>query len=193
VIGQYTFGIANNNSDTQFSPPPSGTLATEWGPFSGDVRHRLNLTLVTQTLKNLQAQVGVNAQTASPYTILTGRDNNGDLIFNDRPDGVGRNSARGDGQVTLNANFNYSFQFGKRGGALPPGIRIINLNGAPQVDTVSLTGQPRYRVGVYVQAQNLTNHNNYGGFSGSMLSDFFGRPTMVVNPRKVDVGLQFQF
>src|SRR6185295_20338247 len=106
--------------------------------------------------------------------ILTGRDNNGDLIFNDRPAGEGRNTARGNAQWTLNANFNYSFQFGKRGGALPPGIRIINLNGAPQVDTVALTGQPRFRVGVYVQAQNLTNHDNYGGFSGSMTSYFFG-------------------
>ena len=193
LIGQYTFGIGNNNFDGPFNPPPSGTLATEWGPNQGDVRHRMNLSLITQTLKNLQAQLNVNAATAAPYTILTGRDSNGDLIFNDRPDGVERNSARGDGQLTLNAAFNYSFQFGKRGGALPPGIRIINLNGAPQIDTVALTGQPRFRVGVYVQAQNLTNRNNYGGFSGSMTSYFFGQPTMVINPRKVDVGMQFQF
>jgi hypothetical protein len=193
LIGQYTFGIWDNNFDGQFNPPPSGTLATEWGPNQGDVRHRVNFSLITQTLKNLQAQLNLNAATGTPYTILTGRDSNGDLIFNDRPDGVGRNSVRGDGQLTLNANFNYSFQFGKRGGALPPGIRIINLNGAPQVDTVALTGQPRFRVGVYVQAQNLTNRNNYAGYSGSMTSYFFGQPTMVINPRKVDIGMQFQF
>jgi hypothetical protein len=77
--------------------------------------------------------------------------------------------------------------------ALPPGIRIINLNGAPQVDTVALNGQPRFRVGVYVQAQNLTNHYNYGGYSGSMTSEFYRQPTLVYNPRKVDIGMQFQF
>ena len=93
----------------------------------------------------------------------------------------------------MNANFNYSLQFGKRGGALPPGIRIINLNGAPQVDTVAINNQPRFRVGVYLQAQNLTNHYNYGGFQGGDASPFFGQPTLVINPRKVDIGLQFQF
>ena len=53
--------------------------------------------------------------------------------------------------------------------------------------------QPRFRVGFYVQAQNLTNHNNYAGYSGTMTSPFFGQPTMVMNPRKVDMGMQFNF
>jgi hypothetical protein len=193
LIGQYTFGVWDNNFEGSFSPPPSGTLATEWGPNGGDVRHRAFVTVLSQTLKNLQAQVNLNASTGTAYTTLTGRDDNGDLIFNDRPDGVGRNTARTDAQWTLGANLNYSFQFGKRGGALPPGIRIINLNGAPQVDTVAISGQPRFRVGFYVQAQNLTNHSNYGGYSGVMTSPFFGQPTLVFNPRKVDIGMQFQF
>jgi hypothetical protein len=193
-LGQYTYGIWRSNSEGQFSPPASGTLATEWAPNSNDPSHRLNFTLISQTLKNLQAQIGLNMASALPYTIRTGRDDNGDLIFNDRPAGVGRNTLRGDSQWTVNANFNYSLQFGKRGGALPPGIRIIALNGqAPQVDTVALGGQPRFRVGVYLQAQNLTNHYNYGGFQGGMLSPFFGQPTLVINPRKIDMGLQFQF
>ena len=46
LIGQYTYGIWNNNFEGQFSPPPSGTLATEWGRTSSDARHRLNFTLV---------------------------------------------------------------------------------------------------------------------------------------------------
>ena len=58
---------------------------------------------------------------------------------------------------------------------------------------MSLNNQPRFRVGIYLQALNLTNHDNYGGFQGGMLSPFFGQPTMVINPRKVDVGLQFNF
>jgi hypothetical protein len=193
LIGQYTLGFWDNNFEGPFSPPPSGTLATEWGPNGGDVRHRAFFTVLSQTLKNLQAQMNLNVSTGTAYTILTGHDDNGDLIFNDRPDGVGRNTARTDAQWALGANFNYSFQFGKRGGALPPGIRIINLNGAPQVDTVAISGQPRFRVGFYVQAQNLTNHNNYGGYSGVMTSPFFGQPTLVFNPRKVDIGMQFQF
>jgi hypothetical protein len=193
LIGQYTFGVSKVNADYAFTPPPSGTLATEWGPAGNDIRHRAFITVIAQTLKNFQTQFSLNLATGQPYTIQTGRDENGDLIFNDRPAGIDRNSARGSGVVSLDAYFYYSFQFGQRGGALPPGVRIINLNGAPQVDTVALSGQPRFRVGFYVQAQNLTNRNNYGGYSGVLTSPFFGQPTLVNNPRKIDAGMQFNF
>ena len=194
LIGQYTYGVSDNNSDGQFTPPQSGTLATEWGPNANDVRHRSFLNVISSQMKNLQAGLNLNTSTGTPYTLLTGRDDNGDLIFtNDRPAGVGRNTLRSERQWTLSANFNYSLQFGKRGGALPPGIRIINLNGAPQVDTIAINNQPRFRVGLYVYVQNLTNHYNYAGYSGSMTSPFFGQPTLVINPRKVDIGMQFQF
>ena len=125
------------------------------------------LTLVSSQLKNFQAQLNLNTSTGTPYTMLTGRDDNGDLIFNDRAGRRGtqhRCAPKGNGR--LSAYFNYSLQFGKRGGALPPGIRIINLNGAPQVDTIAINNQPRFRVGVYVNVQNLTNHYNYAGYSG---------------------------
>jgi hypothetical protein len=193
VITQYQYGTYDGNTDGQFNPPPSGTLATEWGPNSQDIRHRLYLTLLTQTLKNLQLQFNVNTLSGTPYTITTGRDDNGDLIFNDRPAGIGRNTARTAAQFTVNMYATYLLQFGKRGGALPPGIRIINLNGAPQVDTVSLNNQPRFRAGIYVNAQNLTNHDNYAGYSGVQTSPFFAQPTLVMNPRKVDIGLNFNF
>ena len=52
---------------------------------------------------------------------------------------------------------------------------------------------PRFRLGIVVNAQNITNHINYTGFSGSMTSQFFGRPTSVAGMRKIDVGLNFAF
>ena len=48
-------------------------------------------------------------------------------------------------------------------------------------------------MGVYVNAQDLTNHRNDASYSGAMTSPFFGQPTLVINPRKVDVGMRFQF
>ena len=69
----------------------------------------------------------------------------------------------------------------------------FNLNGVPQVDTIAINNQPRFRVGFYVQAQNLTNHANYTGYSGVMTSEFFQRPTSVMNPRRVQMGIRFGF
>jgi hypothetical protein len=76
---------------------------------------------------------------------------------------------------------------------LPPGIFI---NGGPGNLTVTQTQAdplPRFRMGVQVNAQNLTNHRNYVGYSGTLTSTFFGQPTAVQAMRKVDVGLNFSF
>ena len=46
---------------------------------------------------------------------------------------------------------------------------------------------------LFVQAQNLTNRANYLGYSGTVISPFFGRPTTVSGMRKIDVGLGLNF
>ena len=49
------------------------------------------------------------------------------------------------------------------------------------------------RIQLYVQAQNLTNQANYLGYSGTLTSPFFGRPTTVSGMRKVDAGIAMNF
>ena len=51
----------------------------------------------------------------------------------------------------------------------------------------------RYRMTFSVQAQNLTNRDNFTGYSGVLTSPFFGRPTMVLNPRRVVLNVGFNF
>ena len=121
----------------------------------------------------------------------TGFDDNGDLIFNDRPAGVVRNTLRGQAQAGLGGQFSYSIPLRKRTGTLPPGISVSNNNGAVTVNQFS--DAARYRITIIAQAQNLTNHANYTGYSGVLTSPFFGQPTAVTNPRRVDLGIQFSF
>ena len=49
--------------------------------------------------------------------------------------------------------------------------------------------RPTLPVEFYASAQNLTNHNNYIGYSGVLTSPFFGQPTSVLNPRKIELAL----
>src|SRR6266550_506929 len=49
----YWIARANNNFDGPFVAPPSGTLATEWGPSANDRRHRYQLGVNSQALRNL--------------------------------------------------------------------------------------------------------------------------------------------
>ena len=190
----YNWGSLRNNVDGAFSVPATGSLADEWGPGGDDLRHRLNAFFGTQALRNFNANLNISMSTAPPYTIRSGVDLNGDLIFNDRPLGVGRNTERGDGRFDLSGFFVYTFMFGHQRIQLPPGIMI---NGSPagdfRVTQMQADPLPRFRLGVVVNAQNLTNHTNYTGFQGSLTSPFFHQPTNVSGMRKIDVGLNFSF
>lgn len=190
VIVNYTVASLRNNTEGAFSLAPLGTQDLEWGPASNDVRHRLNVNLSNQIVRNLNMGINVNVTSGSPYTIRTGRDDNGDLVFNDRPAGVDRNSERGASHLTLNANLGYGFTFGPAVGG-PAGIGVIMTGGAPTVQSFE-QGQ-RFRIQFFVNAQNLTNRANYTGYSGTLTSPFYGRATSVAGTRRVDTGINFSF
>jgi hypothetical protein len=190
----YSAGQFRNNTDGAFSLPASGSPRGEWGDVAGESRrHRVNIGVNTQALRNLNANLSFNAMTGAPYTITTGRDDNGDLVFNDRPAGVGRNTLWAPSQWTLNSFLNYSIAIGKRTAPPPGGITGITMNNGVATVLTGGAAQPRYRIGLNASIQNLTNRANLTGFSGNQLSGFFGQATNVQNPRKVDIGINFQF
>ena len=57
----YTLARSRNNTDGAFSVAPLGDLDLEWGPANNDVRHRLNVNLNNQIVKNLTMGFNVNA------------------------------------------------------------------------------------------------------------------------------------
>src|SRR5882672_322768 len=161
VFINYTLATLRNNSDGPFTLPATGDLGAEWGPAANDVRNRFNMNFNNQIIRNLLVGLNVNASNGPAYTLLTGRDDNGDGVFNDRPAGVERNTLRASGQATVNLQVAYQFAFG-RTAPLPPGIGVFGGGGAAQVRTFD-QGTARYRVQVFMQVENLTNQANYLG------------------------------
>jgi hypothetical protein len=51
----------------------------------------------------------------------------------------------------------------------------------------------RYTMEFFVRADNVLNRVNYGGFSGTVGSPFFGQPTSAQQPRRLTVGSSFRF
>jgi hypothetical protein len=188
----YTLLSSRNNSDGPFSTPATGSLAAEWGPSPGSSTHRVQAGFTSSMLRNFAWQIDGQFASGTPYTIQTGLDDNGDQIFNDRPAGVGRNTARATDQWSLNLFCNYSFTFGPRV-TLPGGPMIFGTPAGVSVTSFTPPEQGRYRISFIVTAQNLTNRTNLTGYSGVMTSGFFGRPTGAINPRRVNVGLQLGF
>jgi hypothetical protein len=193
AFGTYTFGKVENNSDGAFSAPASGDLATEWGSAASDVRHRVTMTAVTQALRNFTLVCQVGGSSAPPYTIRTGYDDNGDLIFNDRPAGVGRNTARGAAPRMVSGNASYVFSFGKRLVPTSTGVLVTPSGGGTNVAMLGGQSVPRFRLTLTLSVQNMTNHPNYAGYSGLMTSPFFMQPTVVNNVRQfyLSAGVSF--
>ena len=86
----YTLANVKNVGDNPLSLPANSLDPdAEWGPASQDIRHRLNAMVNFPVWLGLRANVNTNVASAAPYTITTGRDDNGDGVSNDRPAGVG--------------------------------------------------------------------------------------------------------
>jgi hypothetical protein len=185
AFASYGTGLAQNDTSGPFSVPATGSLAAEWGPSFEDVRHRVSVGIQTGAVRNLSALIEIDANSGRPFNITSGLDDNGDLIFNDRPDGVGRNSARGAGRWDSYANFNYSIALGKRQLAPGSGVSITSVGGSYSASVVQGPSVARYRLVLGATVQNLFNHANYGGYSGVMTSRLFMQPISVQGVRQV--------
>ncbi|HUF47682.1 MAG TPA: carboxypeptidase regulatory-like domain-containing protein [Vicinamibacterales bacterium] len=195
MMVNYQLASSETNATGAFGIPASGDdLSTEWGPTLP--RHRFGGSFNMRPFGNFGIALNARVQSGSPYTITTGADDNGDGVFNDRPDGVTRNSARAARQWDLGLRLSYAMGFGgPRDSGTGGGTMVIIAGSGGGMPGGGVTGPnaSRYRVEFYASAQNVTNHRNYVGYSGVLTSPFFGQATNVLNPRKIEVGTRFGF
>jgi len=111
--GNYTLGQVKNHADSATTLPANSLDPNaEWGPSFQDVRHRVQAMINVPFFLGARINAQGQAQSASPYNITTGVDNNLDGVVNDRPDGVGRNSARGTARFDMSLRLSRQFAFG---------------------------------------------------------------------------------
>lgn len=209
-MAMYQLGSQRNYADSATAlPSNSNDPNLDWGPSAQDVRHRLFLNLNAPVGYGMRASINIQGSSALPYTITTGFDDNRDTVFNDRPDGVGRNSARGASRWTTNLRLNKSIGLGpvRAGAGGLPGMPGLPSGGGasaqrgpgggggdgPQIMVMEGGGGQRYRLDLYVNAQNLFNNVSYNAFVGNQLSSFFGTATSAGAPRRVEIGASLGF
>lgn len=193
----YSLAKSENDVEGAFNVPPSGTLATEWGPSGFDRRHQGYVGINSSALRNLSVSLSFQASAGTPYSIRTGYDDNGDLIINDRPAGVGRNTLRAGWQWNSFGSFSYRIGIGKKAASTGSGIDIATIARAagvamPQMGAAPST-VPRYLLTISAMVQNLFNHANFVGYSGTMTSPFFMKPTSVAGVRTINLSAGFNF
>jgi carboxypeptidase family protein len=203
LFANYAFNRQLSDADGAFSlPANSYDLAAEWGRASGVPRHIASAVLNTNLTKAVRLAVSTSARAGAPYNITTGRDDNGDTVFNDRPAGVGRNTLTSHGMWDMAARVTYAFGFGERPPAAggPGGGQMIMIRsvGGGAGDLLGAMGgggaeNKRIRIELFASASNLFNNVNPLGYSGVMTSPFFRQPTAAAPARKIDVGMKIGF
>ena len=193
VSGFYTLGRNYDNTDGAFSIPPTLSLTDEWGPALFDRRHNGFIAMTSTALRNMTVRLSANGSSAPPLTIRTGFDDNGDLVFNDRPAGVSRNSARTVSTWNSSANFSYAFTLGKKQVTSGGGVQIMGGPGGLTVNPTGAQTMPRYRLTLNAGIQNLLNRPVYSGFSGIMTSPFFLQPTRADGVRRITFNTTVSF
>jgi hypothetical protein len=187
-----------NEADSPFSLPSNNfNLHADRGPAASDLRHLISGFISKRLPMGFAISSIFQATSALPYNITTGFDNNGDTVINDRPAGVGRNSARGAGRWEIGSRLSWGRDFGpeRQAGAGGPQIRMVRIGGGDGAAPPSLSSgaTKKYRLELYAQAFNLLNHANLGAFTGVETSPFFGQATSAQPPRRMELGMRFNF
>lgn len=197
----YTLNHTENDAAGPFSlPADSYALDAEWGPAPMP-RHNVNVNLSRVFFGRLQAGINGFVRSGSYYNVTTGRDDNGDTVINDRPAGVGRNSGRAKATYDLGGRLSYTIGFGQKpassGGQAGGGTMVMVRAGGDGGVSVMGGGagadDSRYRIDLFVSAQNLLNSVNPIGYAGVMTSPYFGQPTGAASARRIDLGVRFGF
>ncbi|MBA3270157.1 MAG: TonB-dependent receptor [Acidobacteria bacterium] len=204
----YQYGSVRNVADSPLMLPSDSTNPdADWGPSSMDIRHRVFFMFNTPLPYGLRGSLQTQYSSAPPYSVTTGRDENGDTVFNDRPAGVGRNGARGASQWNVNLRLTRSINLGGLGGDGPTmlgGPPPANMQQGPgggagaggggPVQMVMMDGSnARYRLDLYLQVFNLFNTANYNAFVGNQLSPYYGTATSAAPPRRLEIGASLSF
>jgi len=208
----YQYANTRNHADSVLSLPSDSTDPDlDWGPAADDIRHRLFVMVNFPLPYNVRVGLNTRLLSARPYNVITGLDDNGDTVFNDRPAGVSRNSERGAGQITADLRLTKSINLGGLLSGGPEGVPMGTAPPPPPAGGAAMQrGQgggggagpqmfimegsnSRYRLDLYVSAQNLFNRTNYNTFVGNLLSPFFGTATSAAPARRLEVGATVSF
>lgn len=195
----FSYGLSkevNETDDPLALPSNSNDLRADVGPSLFDSRHNFFAIVDAKLNKSLSLGAIFDSNSATPYNIITGFDDNGDTVINDRPSGVGRNAARGAARVELSMRLSWTIGIGpqKDKPSRRSTVRDIQPGGGDTFGGLSSSETDRrYNAQLYLQTYNVINHTNLINFVGVQSSPFFGHATAALAGRRIECGLRFSF
>jgi hypothetical protein len=169
-FARYTWShYASNTNGIGWFPQNQYAPDDEWARSSWDRRHRLGMYAMVNPKSVYNVAAGIFANTGRPWNVTTGTDDYGDGFFNTRPDGVERNSETMPSYVDVDLRWGHDFAI------------------------TSNKDEEAPRLGFSAGAFNLLNHQNPSSIDSVDTSPTFGDVTSDGPPRRIQLGMRFEF
>jgi hypothetical protein len=169
-FGRYTWShYESNTGGISWFPQNQYAPNDEWASAGFDRRQRLGMYAIFNQKSVFNLATGIFANTGRPWTILTGTDLYGDDLFNTRPAGVAPYTENAPSYVDLDLRWGHDFAF-----------TPDKADDAP-------------RLGLSAGAFNILNHQNPSSIDTVETSPEFGEVTAVNPPRRIQLGMRFEF
>jgi hypothetical protein len=196
LFGAYTLGSSRSDTDGPYSVAADSTsLEGEFGRAADDQRHLLVAGGVFSLPGDVSVSSLLTASSGRPFNITTGRDDNGDLLFVDRPAA----GVPGDPSAVMTpfGTFDLSHAAGQpmidRHTGDGPSQVVLNIGVSKRFRLwPSTAGNPPYLI-VSASAQNVTNRVNYVDYNGVVTSPLFGTANRAATPRRIELSARIGF
>lgn len=184
------------NADNAFEFPQSSyDSAGEWARPSWQMSHRIFINGTVNFPWQVRAGVSFTAASGTPFNITTGRDNNGDGNFNDRPGTVDFSNSQAIptryGSLTPNA---INGNLPRNAGTNPANVTLnLNLSRTFTFDGKEKKTGGNRKLATNIRFNNLFNRTNPLNINGILTSPFFGRANASAPSRHIEFGLRYSF
>jgi hypothetical protein len=186
--------IDNTNDDTFFTPQNSRSEAGEFARRSDNAAWQVFSNFTLNLPFKVALSGNLNASGNQPYNITTGQDNNGDGVFNDRPQiaapgTVGATQTRY-GLLVASGGI---APLGRNRGVRPWRTYFdANLQRAFKV-TRNTKAEHQQTLTANIRSSNLLNHTNVTAVGSVLNSPLFGVPFAADSGRRIEAGLRYSF
>jgi hypothetical protein len=194
-VGYLYFNLKTNADSATFFPQSSYSDRGETARASWESTNRVFAIGQLNLPEKLSLTGQFDASSGTPYNVVTGFDNNGDGVFNDRP-GFATEPGNGVYQTPfgLLSTNGFNGNLGRDAGTMPSLIHLdSNLSRTFELHSRGLTADRHQTITLNARSANLLNHTNATYVSNVVGSPTFAQPLAAESARRVEFGIRYTF
>jgi hypothetical protein len=194
-LGYLYFNLKTDADNATLFPQSSYSDRGETARASWESTHRLFAIGQLNLPAKLSLTSQFDASSGDPYNVVTGMDNNGDGVFNDRPS-LTAQPGTGVYQTPfglLNTT-DLNGTLGRNVGTMPTLIHLdSNLSRTFELHSHGLSADRHQSLTLNVRSANLLNHTNVTTVGNVVGSPTFTQPLAAEAARRVEFGIRYTF